>query len=114
MTTEAISLIHRLSTLAAVRNHLAEVGDDVGDDTIQHIIDFHFQRRSTWLRHLETKGWLWLHGSFKQTAEGWIAELPLDIVDHRVSRVDLEEKALRICILQRFVEIAGQRHQQTV
>lgn len=109
MTTEAITLFRQLLTLAAAWGHLKEVGDSVSDEAIQHIIDTHFERKATWLRHLETANWLWLHSSFKQTAENWIAELPLDIAEHRMSRVDLEEKALRICILQRFTEIAHQR-----
>lgn len=111
MTTEAIALISQLSTLAAAWGYLKETRDPVPGDAIRHIIDQHFERKATWLRHLETANWLWLHGSFKQTAEAWTAELPLDIADHRVSRVDLEEKALRICILQRFTEIAHERAQ---
>jgi hypothetical protein len=113
MTAEAITLVHQLSTLATAWNHLRKAADAVSDDAIHHILDFHFERKATWLRHLETANWLWLHSSFRQTAEAWTAELPLDIADHRVSRIDLEEKALRICILQRLTEIAHQRAQSS-
>ena len=111
MTTEAITLVRQLSSLAAAWSHLKETNDLISDDAIRHIIDFHFERKATWLRHLETDNWLWLHGSFKQTAEEWNRELPLDIAEHRISRVDLEEKGLRICILKWFAEIAHRRAQ---
>ncbi len=113
MTAEAIALVRQLSTLAAAWSHLKEAADSISDDAIRHIVDFHFPRKATWLRHLETDNWLWLHSSFKQTTEDWVAELPLDIAEHRISRVDLEEKALRVCILQRFAEIAHRRAQSS-
>lgn len=111
MTTEAVGLIHQLSTLAATRKYLEATDSETPGEAISHIIDFHFQRRATWLRHLETADWLWLHRGFKDAAESWNAELPIDIADHRVSRVDLEEKALRICILRKLAAIAHERAQ---
>ncbi len=113
MTTEAITLIHKLSTLAGAWDHLKEAKSLASDDSIRHILDSYFERKATWLRHLETANWLWLHGSFKQAAEAGNAELALDIAEHRMSRVDLEQKALRICILQQLTEIAHQRAQST-
>lgn len=109
MTAEAINLIHELATPQLAREHLERAGYVVSDEAIEYIIGSHFDRRSTALRHLDDRNW----PAFREQLEGMAAklthELPEDIAEHRLTRVDLEAKAQRILLCQKLAELAARR-----
>lgn len=109
MTIEAVQLIHELATPAKALAHLKERGLSVSDDALEHILDFHLAAVPAMLRHFRDGDWLWLHAELAKTIDRWTEELPADIGEHRLTRVDQEEKAQKILLFREFAAIIAAR-----
>lgn len=110
MTTEAINLIHQLSTPQAALSHLNEQDDyDISDDTLEHILDSHLGGKTEILKRFRERDWLWLHTELSRRLRHWTEELPVDIAEHRLIRISQEEKAQKIVLLRKFVSIIAKR-----
>lgn len=109
MTTEAITLIHQLSTPQDALRYLNEQGYDIPDDAFEHIIDFHLGSEGAVLERFRQRDWLWLHSELARLLTKWIDELPDDIGEHRLTRIDLEGKAQKIRLLRKFVSVIVRR-----
>ncbi len=109
MTTEAITLIHQLSTPQDALRYLNEQGYDIPDDAFEHIIDFHLGSEAEAIRRFHERDWLWLHGTLSRLLARWTEELPIDIAEHRITRLGQEEKAQKILLLRKFVSVITNR-----
>ena len=109
MTTKAIHLVPEISTPAKALSYLQELSQVVSDDALEHILDFHLKSEPEALRRCRQRDWLWLHGELVRLLSRWTEELPADIAEHRLIRIDQEEKAQKIVLLRKFVGIIAPR-----
>ena len=109
MTAEAFSLIHELSTPAKALTYLQKIGQVVSDDVLEHILDLHLKSEPETLRRLRSGDWFWLHAELSRLLKRWTEELPVDIAEHRLIRIDQEEKAQKVVLLRMFANIAAKR-----
>lgn len=111
MTAEAVQLIHDLAAPAAALAHLQKTGPGVTDEALEHILDFHLGSEVEALRRFRERDWLWLHAELSRLLARWTEELPVDIAEHRATRLGQEKKAQKILLLRKFVSIIAERIQ---